>query len=191
MQDGHSLANEVSLEKLFQYADTHSYHQVSVGGTTSFTSSFYSDFAFITLSKQISHNLKSHTGANTYSAITVVCPLLTEYDGVALRRPSLSLQWAASCRSYWAMLNPFLIFPVVSKHWWWVTNSKNSTLSAEPWKTSLEQEETLTRTSHTVYTISVPLLLATTRVHHCFKGWVSVSMIHMCVPVLWVNKSYV
>lgn len=56
MQDGHSLANEVSLEKLFQYANTHSSHQASVGGTTSFISSFYSDFAFITLSKQINQN---------------------------------------------------------------------------------------------------------------------------------------
>lgn len=54
-----------------------------------------------------------------------------------------------------------------------------------------KQEETLNRTSHTVYTVSVPLLLATTRVHQCFKEWVSVSMIHMCVPVLRVNKGYV
>lgn len=200
--------------------DTHSYHQASVGGTTSFISSFYSDFAFIMLLKQINlfrNNCRLSTvdwvsgkvwwnnkfirkKFVAWNMVRLVFQtprwfqlylLVHFYDGLALRQPSLSLQWAAPCRSYWAMLNPFLIFHVVSKHSWWVTNSENSTLRAEPWITSLDQEETLNRTSHTIYTISVPLLLANTQVHQCFKGWMSVSTIHMCVPVLRVNKGYV
>lgn len=106
MQDGHSLANVVSLEKLFQYADTHSYHQDSVGGTTSFISSFYSDFALITLSKQISHNLKSHTGANTYSAMTV-CPLLTESLGKLDEiTSSLERNWSLETWFVWSSIPP-------------------------------------------------------------------------------------
>lgn len=54
-----------------------------------------------------------------------------------------------------------------------------------------KQEETLNRTGHTVYAVYVPPLLATTRVHQCFKRWASVSVIHTCVPVLRLNKGYV